>query len=187
MSKVFVTTYEVIGALDLAHAHYDAVDAAREAHWDFVSDIGGKGFRPSHNGGLRSVFFAEVPAGWRKIGTDKGNIEAIPLKRTRIGKAAAQRISDLPLAPSASELASRYGYNPPHFAISGGTIYFPAELFLKFPQDRIFLRLPRFAEDGFEPNEAQLRALPESEFMAAIEAHNTEAKRQREVNEGGDA
>lgn len=187
MSKVFVTTYEVIGALELAHAHYDAVDAARAAQWDFVNELGGEGYRPSHNGGLRSVFFTEIPIGWRKIGTDKGKIEAVPSKGTKAGKAAAQRISGLPSAPSASDLAASYGYNPPHFAISGGTIYFPTELFLKFPQERIFLRLPRFAEDGFEPNEAHLRALPESEFMAAIEAHNAEAKRQRETTGGGAA
>lgn len=187
MSKVYITTYEVIGALDLAHNHYEAVDAARAAQWDFAHDVGGLGYRPSHDGGLRSVFFAEVPTGWRKIGQDKGNIEAVPLKSTKIGKEAVQRMCNLPLAPSAHDLAAAYGYNPPHFAMSGRTIYFPTELFLKFPQDRIFIRLPRFAEDGFEPNEAHLRALPESELMAAIEAHNAEAKRQREAEEGGAA
>lgn len=187
MSTVFVTTYEVIGALELARAHYDAVDAARAAHWDFAMEIGGEGYRPSYNGGLLSIFFTELPAGWKKVSTHNGKIEAVPLKSTKAGKTVAQRISDLPLAPSAGNLASSYGYKPPHFPISEGKIYFPSEMFLKFPRDRIFLRLPRFAEDCFEPNEANLRAIPESEFMAAIEAHNAEARRRREAKEGGAA
>lgn len=180
MSQVFITTYEVIGALDLAHAHYDAVDAARAAQWDFVEEVGGKGLRPSNSGGLRSVFFADLPSGWRKVGMDRGNVEAVPLKSTKIGKQAVERMAALPLAPSPHDLASAYGYNPPHFAISGGTIYFPTEMFLKFPRERIFLRLPRFAGDEFEPDDTKLRARPESEFMAALEAHNAEARRQRE-------
>lgn len=180
MSKVYVTTYEVIGACDLARAHYDAIDAACEAQWAFVYEVGGKGYRPDHAGGLRSVFFDEVPAGWRKIGLDQGMAEAVPRKSTLIGKAAMQRIAALPRAPQSHDLAARYGYNPPHFAIDGGKIYFATDIALTFPAERIFLRLPRFADDGFEPNEAHLRALPESELMAAIEAHNAEAKRQRE-------
>jgi|GEM_PF-2220643 len=184
MSKVFVTTYEVIGALELAHAHYAAVDAAKASQWAYVEELGGSGFRPSHSGGMRSIFFESVPAGWRKIGSDNGKIEALPLKSTKIGKAAAAKIASLNSAPLPHDLASSYGYNPPHFAIDGGKIYFASELRVTFPADRIFLRLPRFAEDGFEPNEAHLRALPESEFMAAIEAHNAEAKR---LQEGGAA
>lgn len=180
MSKVFVTTYEVIGAHEIAHAHYQAIDAARLAHWDFVTEVGGAGFRPSHNGGVRSVFFEQLPSGWRKIGLDGAKVEAVPLKSTKSGKAMAENMAALPQAPKPGDLASSYGYNPPHFAIDGGKIYFPTEMQVYFPVERIFLRLPRFAEDGFEPDEAILHAIPESQFMAAIEAHNAEAKRQRE-------
>lgn len=180
MSKVFVTTYEVIGALEIAHAHYAAVDAAREACWDFVREVGGAGYRPSYAGGLRAVFFEQLPAGWRKIGRDGEKVEAVPLKSTKIGKAMAERIAALPQAPKPGDLASSYGYNPPHFAIDGGKIYFPGELQVTFPVERIFVRLPRFAEDGFEPDETILQAIPESQFMAAIEAHNFEARRRAE-------
>lgn len=180
MNKVFVTTYEVISALEIAHAHYAAIDAAKQAHRDFITEVGGAGYRPSHHGGLRTVFFEQLPAGWRKFGFDGAKVEAVPLKSTKVGKAMAERIAALPLAPRSGDLASSYGYSPPHFAIDGGTIYFPTELRVKFPVERIFVRLPRFAEDGFEPDETILQAIPESQFMAAIEAHNFEARRRAE-------
>ncbi len=180
MSTVYVTTYEVIGAHEVAHAHYDAANLAKQAHWKFVDELGGSGYRPSHNGGLRSVFFEQLPPGWRKVGRDGTKLEALPLKSSKTGKALAEQIAALPQAPKPGDLASSYGYNPPHFAIDGGKIYFPTEVQVTFPVARIFLRLPRFAEDGFEPDEAILQAIPESQFMAAIEAHNAEAKRQRE-------
>ena len=180
MTQVFVTTYEVIGKFEATDDHYDAIKHARLLQCDFITDVGGVGFRPSHDGGLRSVMFETLPPGWRQIGMDKGKIEALPLKSTKIGKEMVAQIDALPKAPRATDLAARFGYNPKEFAIDGGTIYFPTELKITFPTKRIFLRLPRFTGDDFEPNEAHLRAIPESEFMAAIEAHNAEAKRQRE-------
>lgn len=180
MSKVFVTTYEIIGARHLAQAHYAAIDAARDAHWSFVSEVGGVGYRPGHNGGLSSVFFESLSEGWRKVGFHDGKVEARPLKNTKIGKALARKINDLRRAPQAPSLAGSYGYNPRHFPIDGGSIYFPSEIQVKFPDERIFLRIPRFADDGFEPDETNLRAVPESELMAAIEAHNAWANRLRE-------
>lgn len=184
MSKVFVTTYEVIGALDIATIHYAVVDAAQKACFDFADQVGGEGYRPSTNGSLRSVFFKALPAGWRKIGADHRAVEAVPLKSTKIGKALAAQMAALPSAPSSHDLAALFGYNPPHFPIDGGRIFFVTDLRILFPSERIFLSIPRFAEDGFKPDETILRALPESEFMAAIEAHNTEARRR---NEGGAA
>ncbi|WP_225206271.1 hypothetical protein [Novosphingobium huizhouense] len=180
MSKVFVTTYEVIGDLDLLNLHYAADEAAVAAHWAYVEGIGASGFRPSQAGGVASVFFETLPQGWRKIGADKGRIEAVPLKSTKVGKAAAATIADLPRKPKASALAASYGYNPPLCAMDGTYIYFPSEIQVLHPVKRTFLRLPRFPEDGFEPDETRLRAVPESELMAAIEAHNAEVNRLRE-------
>lgn len=180
MSKVFVTTYEVIGALDIAAAHYAAVKAAKDAHFDFSESVGGIGFRPSHNGGLRSVFFKTLPAGWRKIGSDHRAVEAVPLKSTKTGKALVEQIAALPTAPDAQALAAQFGYNPPHLPIEGGSIFFVTDLRVLYPAERIFLRIPRFAEDAFEPDPATLRAIPESEFMDAIRAHNGEVTRRKE-------
>ncbi|PTR05067.1 MULTISPECIES: hypothetical protein [unclassified Novosphingobium] len=187
MSTVFLTTYEVIGALDAARAHYAAINAAVRTQWAFVTEVNGEGFRPDSNGGVRSIFFHELPPGWRKIGSENGNVEAVPHKGSNLGKVAARKLLELPRAPQPHALASAFGYNPPHFAIENGRIYFATDLTVTFPSERIFLRLPRFADDGFVPDEDKLRAIPESEFMAAIEAHNAEARRLREAQEGGAA
>lgn len=187
MSTVFVTTYEVIGALEVARAHYAAIDAALRAQWGFVTELNGAGFRPDSTGGVRSIFFDDLPPGWRMVGTDNGLIEAVCRKGSNIGKAVAQKLMELPRTPQPHDLASAFGYNPPHFAIENGRIYFATDLKVTFPSERIFLRLPRFADDGFVPDEDKLRAIPESAFMAAIEANNAEARRQREARKGGAA
>lgn len=187
MSKVFITTYEVIGAHEIATAHYAAVDNARNAHWAFVKKVGGSGYQPGYGGGVVAVLFEQLPAGWRQICTEKNWIKAVPHKATREGKAVYEKMKALPVPPSPEQLCADYGYQPSEFPIEGTTIYFATALRVTFPSERIFLRIPRTASDGFEPNEAHLRALPESEFMAAIEAHNAEAKRQHEAKEGGAA
>lgn len=186
MSRVYVTTYELFGdALPIAERFYANVNAAKAAHWAFVEELGGIGFRPSHDGGLRSVFFAELPIFWRKIAMDRDKIEAVPHQGSAAGKALQKRIAALPSAPRAEELTSLLGYKPESLAVDSarGTIYFPTELSVIFPRKRFFIRLPRFAQDGFEPDPNMLLALPESEFMQAIEEHNAEARRLREAGE----
>lgn len=180
--SVYVTTYEIIGQYELADDYYARINAAREAQWGFVREIGAIGFRPSHDGGVTTLFFRTLPTGWRKVGGDRENIEARPRKGSKIGNELAARISALPRAPQSHELAAAYGYDPKQWAVDGGRIYFPSDVTTGFERRRFFLRLPRFAEDGFEPDEARLRAIPESELMAAIEAHNAEAKRRREAH-----
>lgn len=187
MSKVFVTTYEVIGAHEIAAAHYAAVDAARKAHWEFVREVGGTGYQPGRCDGVIAVLFEQLPEGWRQIGMDKSLIKAVPHKGSRQGNALFEKMKAQPLPPSPEKLAGDYGYNPAEFPIDGTSIYFATTLRVTFPAERIFLRIPRTTSDGFEPNEAHLRALPESEFMAAVSAHNIEAQRQREAREGGAA
>lgn len=186
MGQVFVTTYEVIGGgIAIADDFYASVDAARKAHWDFVTSVGGEGFRPAHYGSIRSVLFkGDAPDGWKKIGTDKGNTEATPRKASKVGRAFADAIKALPHMPKAEKLVGALGYNPSEMAMdtNTGTIYFPTETRLSHPARRIFVRIPRFANDGFEPDPAMLCALPESEFMKAIEDHNAEAKRLSEAD-----
>jgi hypothetical protein len=182
--SVYVTTYEVIGeGLAKADAYYAQADAARQAHWDWAESIGGSGIRPDHNGGLRSVFFdGDTPKGWRKVGKQQGKIEAVPNRGTKSGKEAERQMQALDRIPNPDVLAAAFGYAPNELAIDGnrGVIYFPTELRVSFPQARTFLRLPRFAKDGFTPDESELRAVPESEMMKAVEDHNAEARRLRE-------
>lgn len=182
MRQVFVTTYEVIGTgVPIAAEYYANLDKARKAHWQFVKSVGGVGFRPAHWGSIRSVMFDKLPEGWKQIATDKGRIEATPRKTSKAGKAFAEAIRKLPDTPKGEKLAGMLGYNPDQMAMDGGTIYFATETRVLFPAERIFVRIPRFAEDGFDPDPAMLRALPESEFMKAIEDHNAEVKRLREA------
>lgn len=182
MARVYVTTYEVIGAGEaIADQHYAKVNEAKDAHWQFVKSVGGVGYRPDHNGGLRSVFFAEMPKGWRKSGGSGAKIEAIPRKGSKAGEALIAAIGGLLRAPTPGELAAALGFAPKEWAFcDSGVIYFPTELRVEFPAKRSFVRLPRSAGDGYEPDETMLRALPESELMKALEDHN-EVVRQRKA------
>jgi hypothetical protein len=182
MSKVYVTTYEVVGAgLAKADTYYALVDEARQAHWDWAESIGGSGIRPDHSGGLRSVFFdGDLPKGWRRSGGQQGKTEAVPNRGTKSGKEAERQMQALPRTPRPDELAAAFGYRPNEMAMDGTAIYFPTEMRVAFPMPRTFVRLPRFERDSFTPNEAELRAVPESELMKAVEDHNEEARRQRE-------
>jgi hypothetical protein len=185
MGAIYVTTYEIVGeGLVRASAHYAAIDQAKKAHWQFAESVGGAGFRPDHNGGVRSVLFdGELPTGWRNIGRDRGKIEAVPRLSTKAGKAASIAMRGLPRAPQPQALAALFCYSPSTFAMDPdrGTIYFPTELRTGHPAPRSFLRLPRFEGDGFTPDETVLRALAESDLMKAVEDHNAEAKRLREI------
>lgn len=182
MSEIYKTHYEVIGkGLEISLAHFAKIEEARKAHWKFVEEVGGKGLRQHRQGGLRSVFFAATPIGWRKIGKHGDNIEAVPSKGTVMGKAIAKRIDDLPRAPEPHVLAGKLGYNPSSMAIDleRGVICFPVAFEITWPEKRHFLRLPRTSDDGFEPDETILREIRESEVMRIVEDHNAEARRLR--------
>lgn len=186
MSRVYVTTYEVIGAgIPLAEDHAAAIDNARAIQWAYSQQIGGAGFRPSHNGGVRTILFDTLPKGWRKVGLDRGKIEGVPRKDSKAGKEIAASIAALPEAPQPHHLAAALGYNPSEMALDSerGTIYFPTTVDVSFPTKRYFVRLPRFDRDGFDPDANILRAIPESELMKALEDHNAEARRRREEKE----
>lgn len=182
MTQVYKTHYEVIGAgLDISKRHFAEVAAARDAHWHFAKSVGGVGYRPNGHGGLRSVFFSEVPTGWRKIGSDRGNVEAVPNRKTAEGRLLSKQIAELPNAPEPGDLASQLGYNPSILTLDPerGIIYFPIAIEITWPETRHFLRLPRTAIDGFQPDEEILREVRESEFMRIVEDHNAEARRQK--------
>ena len=182
--NVYTTTFEIIGeGRKIADAFEAEKQEAKATHWAFVRDVGGQGYRPSTNGGLRSVFFeGELPEGWRSIGTEKGMTEAVPKKTTKVGKALQERVKKIRETPQASALARDLGYSPRFMPTGNGKIYFPTEVRVVFPAERHFLRLPLTEDDGFEADD-RLRALPESDFMRALEDHNAEARRLRECAE----
>lgn len=182
--KVFVTTYEVIGTGIPIYQEFEAKrKATNEAGHDLADEFGAQGFRPFASCGRpRTMIFKDnLPKGWRKIGMVDGMVEAVPNKGTKAGKEAQQRMSAIEAAPEAMHLAGQLGYNPREMAMDGFSIYFPTALAVAHPEPRFFVRIPRTAGDGFEPDPAILRALPESEFMKAIEDHNAEAARTREA------
>lgn len=181
--SVHVITFEIIGdGRQLADTFEAEKSEARSTFWAFVHEVGGTGYRPGHNGTLRSVFFdCELPQGWRAIDKVNGLTEALPARNTKVGKALRDRYGDLPEMPQASRLARDLGYSPSFMPISNGKIYFPSEVRVTFPTERHFLRLPLTADDGFKPDDSLLRELRESEFMRAVEDHNAEARRQKEA------
>lgn len=185
MSKVDIKVFEIIGpALTETESYYTEKREAKEAHWAYVKQVGGVGYRPSHHGHIDTVFFHadSVPTGWRRVkarqGVERGHAECRPNLATKAGKIAGQQLGEQPVIPSASDLGKLLGYNPNSWAIDGITIYFPTELTVTFPVTRKFLRLPCFDGDGFVPDPTRLLALRKWEFEKAVEEHNEEARRQ---------
>jgi len=170
---IYVTSYEVIDdGVAVAAKHYAEIDAARRSYWEFAKSKGAKGFRPTDTG-VRSLLVApsEVPVGWRSVGSDRGLTEIVPRRTTRVGKEALEEIRALPRSPTDSDLADLFGWNPPELPLDGYRIYFPTSVRISLPADRYFLRLPRFANDGW-PGDPRLKEIPESTLMLAIEGHN---------------
>ena len=182
MSKVYVTTYEIVGAgLALATDHYRRCDEARAAQWAFVEEVGGCGMRPDHFGGLMSVLFDELPKCWRKRGFNQGKVEGIPNSQSNYGKALVKHMKALPCAPRPCALGSALGHNPMEMAMDAATgrVFFTTDLRVFYPKERFFIRIPRYEGDGYVPDEAMLKAIPESTLMLAVETHNAEAARLR--------
>lgn len=181
---VYTTTFEMIGEGRAQADRYEQQkrDAAGE-QWAFVKEVGGSGYCPSAwNGALQSVLFdGELPEGWRRIGTVKGKTNAVPKASTKAGKGWLAKIAALPCKPLPTSLAADLGYNPASFAMDGFSIYFPTEIRVEHPETRHFLRLPLQAGDGFEPDLQRLKPIAERELMKAVEDHNAEARRLREV------
>ena len=180
MSSVFVTTYEVTPAgLPIIEAHNAAVKAWKEAGWLLAEELGGEGFQPGWSGIRAILFRGEAPEGWRVLERDPRNRElfrCVPRRSTKKGKELARRLADAGTMPKGEDVAPLFGWSPNQMAMSGTTIYFPTTLSVDFPAPRHFVRLPRFAEDGWEGH-GGLSAVPESEFMRAIEIHNAEVAR----------
>lgn len=175
---VFKTPYEVVGdGVPVAEAFYAECDAARDAHWKIIKSFGAKGYRPSHNGGIRSLFFLELPEGFRQIGRDGKNIEALPRRSTKVGKVAQATLRAAPAAPLNKDLAERLGWDV-GMVISGSTLYYAAATRLDFPAARYLLMIPRHEADDWTPPPT-LKELTQSEYRLAFHEHNAEVERRR--------
>ncbi|MFY0735660.1 hypothetical protein [Aurantimonas sp. NFXS3] len=177
-ASVFKTPYEVVGeGFQIAKAFYAECDRVREVQWAIAKSFGAKGYRPSHNGGMRSLFFKELPEGFREIGRDGDNIEAVPRKTTKVGKAAQAKLDAAPRSPQNDELARRLGWDV-GMVISGSTIYHATASRIGLPTLRYLIMVPRHEDDEWTPP-ASLKELTQSEYRLAFHEHNAEVERRK--------
>lgn len=182
MSAVYRVNYEVTGdGLAIAAQHYALVEARSAAGFAVAHKYGAVGFRPNHRSGIRQLLFAgkpkQPPPGFKYEAQEpSGNIACKPDKRTEIGKAALADMAAFEGMPAGEDLASALGYRVATAPMDGYKIYWPAAYRCRFPAERVFLDIPRQADDGWTPP-AHLVEVPASTFMLAIEAHNAEANR----------
>lgn len=181
MPQVFVTTYEVNeqGA-DIMAAHLAAVEEYHARAFAVSDRYGASGFRPRNWGPPNSLMFKakSAPEGFKLMKRDRpGVIECTPLMTTATGKKAKAELDSIGILPDGETLAKAFGWSPKTLAIDEqkGTAYFPTTLTVQHPSVRHFVRLPRFADDGWEQHPA-LEPIAESAFMLAIEQHNAAAR-----------
>lgn len=175
MSGVFVTSYEVndIG-LPLIERHNAAAKAWLAAAWALTEELGGTGFHPGWNGIRAILFEGDAPSGWRVLEGDPQHreyVRCVPRKTSKAGKELTARLSSVGMRPKGEDAAALFGWAPPEMAMDGSKVYFPTAQTIELPSPRHFIRLPRFAKDGWQGH-AGLTEQPESEYMRAIEAHN---------------
>lgn len=178
-------TYECVGpGVEIADAHYRAVDAARAEHFAFMRRHGAVALRPSKwCGDVQSLLFSgnEAPSGWRIIGREDGDrIECYPDQRTKLGKALIKEFSALPKAPGDRHLAGQFDFH--ESPMDGNRIFWPTAVRVLVPTTRTFLRLPRTEGDGW-PGHPGLAEVSEGEMMRALEAHNAAARAQQQAAE----
>lgn len=181
MSNIFVTTYEVNEqGTEIMTAHLAAVDDYHARAFAVSDRYGASGFRPSNWGSPNSLMFKaeKAPEGFKLLKRDRpGVIECTPRMTTAIGKQAKAELEAIGARPDGEAVAQAFGWNPKTLAMdeTRGTVYFPTTLSVERPSVRHFVRLPRFADDGWEQHPA-LEPIAENAFMLAIEQHNAAAR-----------
>lgn len=177
---VFKEFYEVVGeeAFARAQAHKAAQKRAFDEQWKIVHALGAEGFRPGNGGGVKSLLFTKanpLPDGFRKIGTDRGRIEAQPARNTKAGKRTATELAKAPKVEDWGAFANTFGWkgrSPMSTGIGGrGIIHFCAGVAIGFPKERFFLQFPRELKDGWKPLDG-IVLVRESDMLRAIENHN---------------
>lgn len=184
MSKdIFVTTYEMLGsAAEAAEKHFASIREARAEWWALAKKYGARGFRPGHYGAPPMALIFEgkdPPAGFRYWGRpDANTVECKPHKATKVGRAAAADLAALKRTRSDADLAADFGWT--EWPTNGRTLFYATCSEVALPTKRYFLRLPRFADDGWTASEG-LKEIPESELMRAIEDHNAAVRAVKEA------
>lgn len=171
--------YEIFGeGLAIAEAFFGQIDEAEKAQFAVARELGANGFRPSRNGTIKSLMFSTLPAGFRRIGSESGRVEAVPLMSTKIGKAAAAKLKEAPVAQSVEKLPELFGFNRGWIIEGDGRVYFATSGRVTLPQPRYFLLIPRKPDDKYVPPET-LREMLYSDYEGAFHEHNMLAAKRR--------
>ena len=189
--SIFTITYEPVGrGRDIAELHFREVDQVAARRWAFAQSHGAVAYRASDDR-IFSLYFNEgaVPSGWRQTGKighlDTLRIEAVPYKTNPRGKEIVEQMAGAEFrAPSDGKLAQLLGWDVTETPMDGYRLYFPVAARVEYPETRVFLRLPRWAGDGWEGSK-YLVEVHESALMAALAAHNAEAERREGSDEQG--
>lgn len=183
MSTMYKEVYEITGsaAKKKAEAFSARQQAARDAHWKIINDVGGEGYRPSYYGGIKSIMFAKdkVPPTFRRTGWDKGLAECVPLLKSKAGKELAERFKAAPKIEDFRSFADEFGWkgrSPMGTDGGRGCIYFATGVSVRHPRVRYFLQFPRTLKDGWKAPPG-LKLVRESDMLRAIEDHNAAAKK----------
>lgn len=178
---VFVTTYEVNAAgLPLIEQHNARLEDWRDRACLLAERYGATGCQPAGGGIWALVFNDQVPPDWREVAHDRktGKRKAVPRKNSNAGRAIATELANFGRIPSGEDAAALFDWNPSELAVQDCTVFYPVAQTVALPSPRHFVRLPRFGTDGW-PGHAGLTEIPESEYMRALEAHNTAVARLR--------
>ena len=167
--------YEIVGeGIPIAEKFYAEFDAKTQARWDAVTALGAVGYRPGWRNSTRSLFFKELPNGYRKIGSDKGMVECVPHRGSKLGKEFSRQFAAIPRVPDEGELPDLFGWEG-RSPFDGRLIYRAVAVRLELPTTRYLIRLPRADDDGYVPPPT-LREMLQSEFVKAFEEHNAAAR-----------
>jgi len=197
---VFKEYYEMTGAaaLKLARAHADKQQKARDAHWKLINELKADGYRPSHEGRIKTLLFAPpsganaksaVPPGMRYVGKDvvdgKIRLEYAPARNTKSGRELAKKFSEVDRIESWSSFADAFGKFEGRSPIGEGSgsrtgflIYHCHGVHVRKPRERFFLVYPRELKDKWKAPPG-LKLVRESDMLRAIEDHNAVVDRKK--------
>ncbi|MBZ9939186.1 hypothetical protein LB518_23010 [Mesorhizobium sp. BR1-1-16] len=175
MAGVFIVTYELSGdSAEIAEAHYAKIKSSLKGQAEVVAKFGATKFRPDHIGGIGSLFLSgnKAPIGWKTVRRHADGIEAAPNYATKSGREALQELAEAPRAPTSVDLARSLGWaNGMVVDEDRACVCFATDTRVEKPERRIFVRLPRKADDGWAPP-SSMTEVSEGEFMRALADHN---------------
>lgn len=180
MPDVFKVSYEMPADHPAVAAHYEAVAKAAATTWAYVESVGAIGYYTSTwNGALDAVIFPDVVGRadhWKVLNRvyhpkaeNHTAVQCVP-KRTKIAAEVKAAFDAVPAIPPSRDLAHALGWTNSRVG-DGSKIYFATVHKLETPTPRVFLRLPRQIDDGWEAPDFFIERT-EGDLMRAIAAHN---------------